>query len=123
MGIWWDGDVLRELLNGTTISKWNWRDGAESTLLEGRDYSCIRINGSKSNPCFYGDILGDWREEVIWPTYDGRELRIFTTTIPTDKRMKTLMHDPVYRLSAAWQNVGYNQPTQTGFYFGDAMTQ
>jgi rhamnogalacturonan endolyase len=32
------------------------------------------------------------------------------------------MHDPIYRLSAAWQNVGYNQPTQVGFYLGDGMS-
>lgn len=115
MAVWWDGDPLRELLNGTTISKWNWQDEAETVLLEGRDYDCIRVNGSKSTPAFYADILGDWREEVIWPVYDRSELRIFTTTIPTDARRVTLMHDPVYRLSAVWQNVGYNQPTQIGF--------
>ena len=23
MGIWWDGDLLRELLDGVTISKWD----------------------------------------------------------------------------------------------------
>jgi rhamnogalacturonan endolyase len=115
MAIWWDGDTLRELLNGTTISKWNWADETETVLLEGRDFDCLRINGSKSNPAFYADILGDWREEVIWPVYDRSELRIFTTTIPTDRRMVTLMQDAVYRLSAAWQNVGYNQPTQISY--------
>ena len=31
------------------------------------------------------------------------------------------MHDPQYRLSVAWQNVAYNQPTHTGFYLGDGM--
>jgi rhamnogalacturonan endolyase len=67
------------------------------------------------------DILGDWREEVIWRTSDNQELRIYTTTIPTDRRFCTLMHDPVYRLSVAWQNVAYNQPTQPGFYFGEGM--
>ncbi len=118
MGIWWDGDVLRELLDGTTISKWNYQDQTETVLLEARRWDCIRVNGSKSNPSFYADILGDWREEVIWPTRDGSQLRIFVTTIPTDRWMPTLMHDPVYRLSAVWQNVGYNQPTQTGFYLG-----
>ena len=51
------------------------------------------------------------------------ELRIFTTTIPTDHRLATLMHDPVYRLSIAWQNVAYNQPAHTGFYLGDGMAE
>lgn len=121
MGIWWDGDLLRELLNGTTIEKWNHREASAVRLLEARDFDCTRINGSKSNPCLCADILGDWREELILPTRDGSQLRIFTTTIPTTIRMPTLMHDPVYRLSVAWQNVGYNQPTQPGFYLGHDM--
>lgn len=51
----------------------------------------------------------------------GKGLRIFTTTIPADRRFYTLMHDPTYRLSVAWQNVAYNQPTQPGFCFGEGM--
>jgi len=31
------------------------------------------------------------------------------------------MHDPVYRLSVAWQNVVYNQPPHLGFYIGDGI--
>jgi rhamnogalacturonan endolyase len=64
------------------------------------------------------DILGDWREEVIWRSADNTELRIFTTTIPTEHRLPTLMHDRTYRLAVAWQNVGYNQPPHPGFYLG-----
>ena len=120
MGVWWDGDVLRELLDGTTISKWDYRNGRERRMLTAS--GCSRNNGTKSNPCLHADILGDWREEVIWRTRDNRELRVYTTTIPTDLRFCTFMHDPVYRLSVAWQNVAYNQPTQTGFYMGDGMS-
>ena len=43
------------------------------------------------------------------------------TTIPTPYRLTTLMHDPQYRLSIAWQNVSYNQPPHTGFYLGTEM--
>ena len=123
MGVWWDGDVLREILDGTTIDKWDYENGTGTRLLSAHDYDCVRNNGTKANPCLCADILGDWREEVIWRTSDGRELRIFTTTIPTDRRLPTLMHDPVYRLSVAWQNVAYNQPTQPGFYLGAGMEQ
>jgi len=119
MGIWWDGDVLRELLDGTTIDKWDYANGAATRLLLAED--CVRNNGTKANPCLAADILGDWREEVIWRTRDNRELRIFTTTIPTDRRFCTMMHDPIYRLSVARQNVAYNQPTQPGFYMGGGM--
>jgi len=123
MGIWWDGDVLREILDGTRIDKWDYENGIANRLLSVEDYDCVRNNGSKSNPCICADILGDWREEVIWRTRDNTELRIFTTTIPTGRRFYTMMHDPVYRLSVAWQNVAYNQPTQPGFYFGGGMTE
>ncbi len=134
MGIWWDGDVLREILDGSSprrrgggqggafIDKWDYINGKVIRLLNGADYDCLTNNGTKANPCLHADILGDWREEVIWRTSNGRELRIFTTTIPTDRRFYTFMHDPIYRLSVAWQNVAYNQPAQTGFYMGDGMT-
>ena len=119
-GVWWDGDLLRELLNSNRISKWNWENGTETNLVTAAH--CDSNNGTKSTPCLCADILGDWREEVIWRTTDGKELRIYTTTIPTEHRLYTLMHDPIYRLSVAYQNVGYNQPTQTGFYLGDGMS-
>jgi rhamnogalacturonan endolyase len=66
-------------------------------------------------------LFGDWREEVIWRTTDNKELRIYTTTIPSTHRFYTLMQDPQYRLSIAWQNTSYNQPPHTGFYFGEGM--
>ncbi len=118
-GVWWDGDLLREILDGNRISKWNWEQGTETNLVLAEN--CSSNNGTKSTPCLCADILGDWREEVIWKTNDGKELRIYSTTIPTSHRLATLMHDPIYRLSVAAQNVGYNQPTQTGFYLGDGM--
>jgi len=79
-------------------------------------------NGSKANPCLSADILGDWRKELIARTADGKELRIYTTTIPTEHRLVTPMHDRQYRLSIAWQNVAYNQPPHTSFYLGVGMT-
>ena len=121
MGAWWDGDVLRELLDGVRISKWNYQDSTETPLFDGGEFNVASNNGSKSNPSLCADILGDWREEIIARTRDDRELRIFTTTIPTEHRFYTLMHDPIYRLGVAWQNVCYNQPAHTGFYLGEGM--
>ncbi|MEK7780038.1 MAG: rhamnogalacturonan lyase [Verrucomicrobiota bacterium] len=117
--VWWDGDLLRELLNGNRISKWDWTNSSEETIFEAED--CTSNNGSKSTPALSADILGDWREEVIWRTRDNRGLRIYTTTTPTEHRFYTLMHDPQYRLAIAWQNVAYNQPPHPGFYLGDGM--
>ncbi len=117
--IWWDGDLLRELLDSNRITKWNWESGSETLLLRGED--CVSNNGTKSTPCLAADIMGDWREEVIWRTTDGKSLRIYATPIATEHRLVTLMHDSAYRLSVAYQNVGYNQPTQPGFYLGDGV--
>jgi rhamnogalacturonan endolyase len=118
-GVWWDGDLLRELLDRTTVSKWNWQSGGEAVLLQAD--GCASNNASKANPCLCADLLGDWREEVVWRSEDNRELRIYTTTVPTAYRLPTLMHDPQYRLGVAAQNVGYNMPAQVGFYLGEGM--
>jgi len=118
-GIWWDGDLLRELLNKNYISKWNWINSTDSTIFTAEN--CSSNNGTKATPALCADILGDWREEVIFRTSDNKELRIFSTTIPTNYRFYTLMHDPIYRISVATQNVAYNQPTQPGFYLGEGM--
>jgi hypothetical protein len=79
---------------------------------------CQFNNGSKSNPCLAADILGDWREEVIVRNRENTELRIYTTAIPTSYRFPCWMHDIIYRLSVATENVGYNQPREAGIYFG-----
>ena len=117
--IWWDGDLLRELLDRNRISKWDWEKGELNTILTAEE--CASNNGTKATPCLSADLFGDWREEVIWRTTDNKELHIYTTTIPTKHRLYTLMHDPQYRLSIAWQNVGYNQPPHPGFYLGHGM--
>lgn len=117
--VWWDGDVLRELLDRNRISKWNWEKKTTDPILTAD--GCESCNGTKSTPCLSGDILGDWREEVIWRTSDNKELRIYTTTIPTDRRIYTLMHDPQYREAITWQNVAYNQPPHPSFYIGEGM--
>lgn len=118
-GIWWDGDLLRELLDSNRIDKWDYANSKTVNLLTASGVSSN--NGTKSTPSLQADLFGDWREEVVWRTSDSSALRIYTTTALTDKRIYTLMHDPVYRLGIAWQNVAYNQPPHTGFYLGEGM--
>ena len=113
--VWWDADLLRELLDGTAITKYN-----GGTLLSAG--GCAANNGTKSNPALQADLFGDWREEVVWRTSDNAYLRIYTTTTVTTNRIYTLMHDPIYRLGIAWQNVAYNQPPHTGFFLGNGMS-
>jgi rhamnogalacturonan endolyase len=117
--VWWDGDLLRELLDKNHIDKWNWTTQKTERIVTAE--GCTSNNGTKATPCLSADILGDWREEVIWPTTDGKQLRIYVSTIPTEHRFYTLMQDPEYRLSIAWQNVAYNQPPHTSFYIGPGM--
>lgn len=121
--IYWDGDLQEELL-----ANMNWRpsfppylqkwDGEKAVPLPlsscrhlyemGNTTSC---NWTKATPNLQADIFGDWREELIfWDKNDASHLNIFTTNIPTDYRVVTLMHDHIYRMGVAWQNVSYNQP-------------
>ena len=117
--VWWDNDLLREILDKNVISKWNWENSRLEVLL--KDEDCRSNNGTKATPTLSADLFGDWREEVIWRTNDNQELRIYTTTIPSKHRFYTFMHDPVYRLGIAWQNVAYNQPPHTSFYLDKDM--
>ena len=111
--IYWDADPLAELLDHVSISKWNWNTESTDLLLKAE--GVVSNNGTKGNPCLSGDILGDWREEVIWPSEDQTELRIYSTTIPAVDRRATWMNDRQYRLAIAWQNVAYNQPPHPSF--------
>ena len=119
MAVWWDGDLLRELLDKNIVSKYNWEKGIceRIAIFEG----ALSNNGTKATPCLQGDIVGDWREEVLLRTADNTALRLYVSTIPTDYRFHTFLEDPVYRISIATQNVAYNQPTQPGFYFGPEL--
>lgn len=87
---WWDGDPVRELLDGTRIDKYG--AGGDTRLLTGGGVASN--NGTKSTPALSGDILGDWWEEVAWRTADSTALRIYSTPVTTGLRLPTLMHDP-----------------------------
>jgi rhamnogalacturonan endolyase len=112
--IWWDADESRELEDGTTISK----HGGGSLL---NCSSCSSNNGTKSTPTLTADLLGDWREEIIWREANNSALRLYTTTAVTARRIYTLMHDPQYRVAVSWQNVAYNQPPHPSFHIGNGM--
>ena len=163
-GIWWDGDLCRELLDHERVSKYRAdsppalpvREGADTSAnkinvksgqvttpsLTGRaggesvpfDFTgsssvveltvfsdCTFNNGTKSTPALCADVLGDWREEVLTRTSDNRHLRLYITPIPTQYRFHTFLADPVYRHSLVMQNVGYNQPTNVGFFFASDL--
>ena len=116
MAVWWDGDLLRELLDRNMIIKYDWENKKSVPLV--KFTGTLFNNGTKSNPCLQGDIIGDWREEVLVRSENNAALRLYVSTIPTEYRFHTFLEEPIYRISIATQNVGYNQPTQPGFYFG-----
>ncbi len=118
-GIWWDGDLLRELLDRQTVTKYDWE---QRTIVELQRFDGQFNNGTKSNPCLAADILGDWREEVLVRNRESTELRLYVSTIPTPYRINCLMEDIPYRLSVATQNVAYNQPSEPGYYIGPDRT-
>lgn len=116
--VWWDGDLLREMLDHETVSKYipGPQGGHCQPLISMT--GCQFNNGTKSNPCMAADILGDWREEVLTRTADSNHLRLYISPMPTEYRFHTFLQDPVYLTSVIYQNVAYNQPTCVGFYFG-----
>ncbi len=117
--VWWDGDLLRELLDQNRVTKWHWETGTETPLLVAQ--GSMSNNGTKATPTLSADLFGDWREEIIWRTVDGKELRIYSSAIPTPHRLPTLMHDAQYRTAIAWQNTAYNQPPHPSFALDDSL--
>ncbi len=116
--IFWDGDLYDDMLDGSggdteenAPVKITGRNGELTVLPDGRTN-----NGTKNNVCLTADLFGDWREEIAVRGSDGRSLLIYTTVIPTEQRLYTLMHDRTYRMQVVSQNAGYNQPPHIGYY-------
>ena len=118
--VYWDGDLGRELLDGNKLVKYSIKSGAERIYYDSKNSTLPGSinNSTKSNACLTADLFGDWREEIVLRYGDG--VRIYFSTIPTDYRLTTLMHDSQYRCAIAWQNVGYNQSPHTSYYIGSA---
>jgi fibronectin type 3 domain-containing protein len=128
--VWWDGDLGREIFDHEFdepnyvpiypyIADWDPATGTQEEIFtpEGVDTN----NGTKGNAVLTGDLLGDWREEVILRKESNDGVRLFTTTIASDHALPTLMNDPQYRLAVSWQNVSYNQPPWPSFFIGYDM--
>lgn len=122
-GIWWDGDLQRELINGVNgagtnpaIDKWS----------TGRLFAVYNDGGAYSNsipygghPQFWGDIMGDWREEMITQSNDNLSLRLYSTWEPAQNRIYTLMDNPGYKSQASCRGrVGGKFPD---YYLGGGM--
>jgi rhamnogalacturonan endolyase len=78
-----------------------------SRLIKYKEGIQMRIEGKI---LMVGDILGDWREEIV-TALEG-ELRIYSTTIASDKKRITLVQDRQYRLGVSRSTMGYYYPPQ-----------
>ncbi len=118
--IYWDGDLCEESLDGDGT------EGPAAVYKFGQGSPIFTATGTKmcnwtkNTPCLQGDILGDWREELVLRSEDNMELRVYTTTDITPWRNYTLLHDMQYRQAICWQMCGYNQPPHVSYFLGKA---
>ena len=113
--IYWDGDLEREMLSGTGITKMKDANTIQQIFTAS---GCESNNSTKAVPCMTADLFGDWREELIMRTSDNRKLRIWCSTASTNVRLTTLMHDIQYRAQSCCQQSSYNQPPHVSFFLG-----
>ena len=116
--IYWDGDLLDEVLNspGTERDAKIEKPGTGRLLTTS---GCKMNNWSKNNPGAQADIMGDWREEIVLRTADDRYLRVYVSPHPTTYSLYTLWHDHQYRQAMVWQPLGYNQPPHVSYFVGE----
>ncbi|RGN66446.1 MULTISPECIES: hypothetical protein [unclassified Bacteroides] len=123
VAIYWSGQSTREMLDRGCIVSYKANPDVNKSnknrLISFDLYGSNQGNHtSKYNPCYYGDFLGDYREEVILGSSDYKSIYIFSTNHPTTHRLPHLMTDHNYDMSQAMQNMGYNQGTNLGYYVG-----
>lgn len=138
-GVWWDGDLAREQLSSSDGNGFNADirkyDPSSKTfgnrLIEFAKITNWQLNSSYGvRPAFFGDIAGDWREEVILKKrtsveVDGVTLESvqgfvgFSTDYPTSHRLYCLMQNPAYRMQATTR--GYYQSAFPDYYLGFNM--
>ena len=147
-GVWWDGDLSREELAAADGSGYNadvrrydpTSHSFGSRLIEFAKmtgWAVKSMNGVR--PAFFGDIAGDWREEVILAKKGTANVTLkdingidsigavetcpgivgFSTDYPTSKRIYCLMQNPAYRLQCTAK--GYYQSSYPDFYLGYNM--
>ena len=114
--IYWDGDLCSEILNSPGTAK----EAKIEKPGTGRLFTssgCNMNNDSKNNPCFQGDLIGDWREEIV--VRCGTNVRIYTSGMGTNYSFPTLWHDHQYRQAMVWQMMAYNQPPHLSYFLGE----
>ena len=126
--LYWDGDLLDEILDSPAGSTDDNHEGAvikyDRTSTNGKGqrlfnaYNSRMNNSTKNNACFTGDIIGDWREEFIL-RINPTTIRLYTTVSPTDYPIYCLWSDHQYRQAMGTQMQVYNLPPNPSFFLGE----
>jgi len=124
-GIWWDAEPDREIIQ-TSDSHYNvyvqdFFKGRLIQIAKESNYRYLTVYAKRA--AFWGDIIGDWREELILRHVENDVcvgIAGFTTDYPTSfNNIYCLMEDPHYRGDCSTK--GYYQSPNPGFYLGFDM--
>ena len=117
--IYWTGTLAEEHYDKSVLEEYNSTGKYFGRIqVNGGNYTIGNLNnGSKYNPCVLGDLLGDWREEIVtWQEVNGvYNLIINATNYETPYTVPHLMDDLNYRAQVINQNCCYNQPPHLSY--------
>ncbi len=117
--IYWNGTLADDYFDKSVLEYYNVDSKAFWRMqVNGTNYTAGTLNnGSKRNPCIMGDLLGDWREEIVtWTMVDDvYNLVINATNYETPYTVPHLMDDLNYRAQVINQNCCYNQPPHLSY--------
>lgn len=124
-GVWWDNELDREVVN-TSDSHYN---VYMQDFFKGREVEFAKISGYRyvtvyaKRAAFWGDIIGDWREELIL-LHKENGVIVGVTGVSTDYASDVdfiycLLQDPHYQGDCTTR--GYYQSPNPGFYLGFDM--
>ena len=124
-GIWWDGEPDREMLTSADGNGYNAdiRKFGGTRLIEMAKESGYTVSSEYGKrPMYFGDIIGDWREEVILrkgTTSATTGIVGYTTDLATTINLYCLQQNPAYRMQCTTK--GYYQSAFPDYYLGYDM--
>lgn len=125
-GIWWDGELDREMLDapdGNGFNAYVRKVLPGTRLIEMAKISDWAVAASYgTRPAFFGDMIGDWRDEVILHKKSGNGcsgIMGFTTDYSTAISLYCLQENPAYRMQCTTR--GYYQSPFPDYYLGFDM--
>ena len=127
--IWWGSNMSRWHLTSADGSGYNLIFNKYNSSTKGFDRDFPNLYGEGGNyyltgiygkrAAFWGDILGDWREEIILPRRDASGFAVLSTDQVTSRRQYCLMQNPAYRCQTTAK--GYYQTPDVDFYMAADM--